>query len=278
MAAKKQSEPTRFLALYDIHIGREYKRSAYAWPKRQELRNTHDLKALKIVRDFAADFQPNIVLLGGDQLNCGPISHWTRSKPRLTEGFRLREEMDILNNEVLLPLEAIVRKTSKEKRRLIWLQGNHEAWIDQYLDENPGLEGLVEPRYYLKLQERGWEFYEQGKIAKIGKINWIHGDNVPNGAHACKRLAGNYRRNIRAGHRHTHEVCTDVTPIDKRDYHTAMYLPALCNTSPAYEKNSSTNHQKGFDYGYTMDDGSFNDYVVIINNNSCIVNGKRYDA
>lgn len=131
MSAKKQSEPTRFLALYDIHVGREYKRSAKIWPKRLELRNTHDLKALKIAREFAADFQPHVVLLGGDQLNCGPISHWNRGKPRLTEGFRLREEMDILNNEVLQPLEAIVKKTNKEKQRLIWLQGNHECFDDK---------------------------------------------------------------------------------------------------------------------------------------------------
>lgn len=278
MAAGKAVEPTRFLALYDIHIGREYKRSANAWPRSQELRNTHDLKALKIVRDFTADFQPHVVLLGGDQLNCGPISHWNKQYPRLTEKFRLREEMDILNREVLRPMEEVVRKTTKNKQRLIWLTGNHEAWIDRYLDENPGLEGLIEPRVYLDLDKRGWEFYEQGKIAKIGKLHWIHGDNVPGGINACRRLAYNYRRNIRAGHRHTYEVATDVTPVDRRDYHTAVYLPALCNTSPAYEKNSSTNHQKGFDYGYTMDDGSFNDYVVIINNNSCIVNGRRYAA
>jgi len=278
--------PYRFVAIFDAHFGQEYKRSAQAWPRRYEKRTTHDPQALNIVRQFMADFLPDVVLLGGDQLNCGPVSHWNKGLPRLTENFRLKDEMDACNELLLKPIDEYVKAAARKRQAAKepspditkhWMTGNHEVWIDMWLDENPGLEGLVEPRAYLNLDQRGWKFYEQGEIARIGKLHYIHGD-VLRGRGSWQKLAHDYRRNLRAGHRHTWECGTDVTPIDRQDYHTVMYLPALANCAPAYEKNASVNHQKGFSYGYYWPDGSFNDYVVIINRGTCTINGKRYCA
>lgn len=268
MAAKIE-EAKRFLGYYDIHMG---------WERvhvrgHVKIRPTHDLRAIQVANAFARDFKPHIFFLGGDQLNCGPISHWNKGRPRLQEGFRLKEEMDLLDRHVLKPIEAL------KPNRIIWLEGNHEVWLNDFLNENPGIEGLVEPKNYLRLEERGWELYSQGEILKIGRMNVIHGDVLRNGRFGsltAKNLVADYRRNMRAGHKHTYEVYTDVTPFDRQDYHTGILIPALAACSPAYGKNSSSNFQKGFHYGYVWPDGTFSDYVAIINKGEVTVNGKRY--
>lgn len=267
------SEAQRFIAAYDIHFG---------WEKKQirdklKVQPTHDLEAVNAMLEFAVDFKPHVFILGGDQLNCGPVSKWLRGAPRLMEGFRLKEEMDLLDRHVLLPVDAIIPSEQKGGRK-IWLEGNHEYWIRRYVDEHPEIEGLVEPGNFLRLAQRKWEYYAQGEVARLGKIHFVHGDSVfPRGCKSgAQKLVSVYRRNVRAGHLHTSEMATDVTPADRSDYHTGIIVPALASCSPAYVKNAPTNFQKGFLFGYVMPDGSFSDYIAIINRGRMIWNGKIY--
>lgn len=162
----------KFIALFDLHFGWERGLERGKWVTRP----THNLPAIRAVMSFAVDFKPDVVVLGGDQLNCGPISHWHKGRPILNEGFRLRTEMDLLDNEVLKPFDRVGRK--------IWIGGNHEAWIDQFIEENPGTQGLLEPDIYLDLEKRGWEIYAAGEIARVGKLYFTHGDIVLRGGYA----------------------------------------------------------------------------------------------
>ena len=260
MSAKIKS----FVALYDLHFGFE----RITTKGKRVLRTLHNLPAIKAATAFIKDFKPDVLILGGDQLNCGPISHWNRGKPRLTEDFRLKAEMDLLDNLILKPFAGIAEK--------VWLDGNHEHWIDQFLDENPGIEGLVEPAEYLRLKERGWQLRSQGEIYKLGKLNFIHGDTVRGRRNVAAKLVSEYRRNIRAGHHHTFEVATDVTPYDRSDFHTGISIPAMSSATPAYTKNAPSNFQQGFLFGWVQPNGCFSDYVVVINKGQFVWNGKVY--
>lgn len=272
MKTKTQQPPTdsgtkRFVALYDIHIGWEWHVSG----GRRSVRNTHNPAALKLALQFVQDFAPDIVILGGDQINCGPVSHWSKGKPRLSESFRLKRELDKLSELVLEPLKAAAVK--------IWLDGNHEAWIEQLVDENPGIEGLVEPRGYLGLAKQGWAHRSQGEMYKLGKLHFVHGDvalKQREYSNPAKVLVQAYNRNIRAGHLHTYSAYTQVTPTDRQDYHTGIVVPALSSRAPYYAKYNPSNFLNGFLYGWVHRDGSFTDYVATINYNRMVVNGKLY--
>lgn len=261
--------PSKFIALFDIHCG---------WEK-QNIRGkkytkaTHSLPALRAAVKFARDFAPDVLILGGDQLNCGPISHWHHGHPLLIEGVRLKDEFELLEEEVLTPLQKV--------RRKIWHDGNHEQWIYDHVEANPSLEGLVEPKNYLKLEKRGYEIYSQGEVSSLGKLHFVHGDVVlrrGGGVNPARTLVNAYRRNIRGGHVHTYAAHIETTAVDIQDYHSGIIVPSLSSRNPTYAKSCPNNSLNGFLYGYVWPTGDFSDEVVIINKGICTVNGIRYDG
>jgi hypothetical protein len=262
-----KNEAKKFLALYDLHFGWERGLVRGKWTDRLAC----NIRAIGATVKFIYDFQPDIVILGGDQLNCGPISHWHQGKPILDETFRLKDEMDQLDGVILKLFDKVGRK--------IWLDGNHEAWINDFVASNPGVRGLVEPINYLKLEKRGWEYYSQGEVAKVGKLNFVHGDVVlsrGSSVNPARTLVNAYRRNVRAGHIHSYSAFTQKNAIDSQDWHSAIVIPSLSNVEPFWNKNRPANFVNGFLYGYVYPDGHFSDQVVLINNNEFTLGGKRY--
>ena len=267
------SKSTKFLALFDLHFG-------YEWGWKAGVRKilpAFAKDAIQAVMDFAKDFRPTAVILGGDQLNFGPISHWNRGLPRITEGLRLKEEMDELDEVVLKPLDKIVGKGLK-----YWMDGNHEVWMRRFVDENPGLEGLVEPSAYLRLKQRGWQLFSQGEVSRLGKLYFVHGDVLfgrrsYSTVNPARLLVNTFHRNIRAGHLHTYSVATEISPADRYDYHTGIVVPSLSSRTPYYVHYNPTNHMHGFLCGVVYPDGFFTDQVVVVNRGSFYsMEGKKY--
>ena len=259
-----------FLALFDIHAGWEKARVR----GQHVIRPTHNLAALRATMKFAVDLQPDIFILGGDQLNCGPVSRWHKGRPRIDSGFRLKDEMDLLWNEVIVPVENDLSCSEK-----VWMYGNHEHWIELWLDEQPAIEGLIEPHNYYELDARGWQIYDQGEIYKAGKLHFIHGDTMRGVASTVAyRAAALYRRNLRMGHFHTEATGTDKTPVDAQDFHTCKIIPALSRRGPTYMKNAPDNFMQGFLMGEIYPSGDFQDSVIIINKDRFHMNGKLYDG
>ena len=257
----------KFVALFDLHVGYENGREAGNWGRK----TCHNKAAIKNVLNFINDFAPDTLILGGDQLQVGAISHWNRGKPRFAEGLNLKRDMEELYSLVMEPLAPIARK--------VWHDGNHEQWAHDLVAETPGLEGLVEPTEYLKLKEIGYEVYSQGEISSIGKLHFVHGDTVlgrGTGANPARTLVNAYRRNIRSGHLHTYSAAIEQTAVDAKDFHSGIVVPSLSHRNPYWIKNNSNCFMQGFLYGYVWADGSFNDYVVVVNNDIFTVNGKKY--
>jgi|SRR5579871_296826 len=258
----------KFVALYDMHFGWERGLVKGKWVEKLAC----NIKAIGVVKKFINDFKPDILILGGDQLNCGPVSHWHQGKPILSEKFRLKDEMDQLNQVILKPYDNIPKK--------IWLDGNHEAWITDFISANPGIQGLVEPVNYLNLEKRGWDIYSQGEVARVGKLNFVHGDVVLRQAstvNPARTLLGAYHRNIRAGHIHSYSAAVQKTAVDSQDWHSAIVVPSLSVIEPFWVKNRPVNFVNGFLYGYVYPDGSFTDQVVLINKNQFTLGGKKYE-
>lgn len=263
----------RGMAVFDLHFGWERGHSGGQWV----VRPTFAEEAIRKCVSFARDYKPEILVLGGDQLNCGPISHWNYGKPKLTEDFRLREEMEALNDIFLGPMEAIVPKKPGSR---IWHDGNHEAWILDHVATFPGVDGLVEPQNFLHLEKRGWTLRSQGELSNIGKLYFTHGDGVFKGsgpANPAQKLLNAYHRNIRAGHLHTLYAATEEMAIDSRDFHTAIVLPSMSTRAPFYVKGAPTKSINGFlVFEVDLSTGNFNDAVIIVGPDGFQWNGKKY--
>lgn len=209
---------------------------------------------------FMKDFQPNYLIQGGDQLDLGVIAHWNRGKPRLTENGRLYQDYETYN-QVLDQREKVLKSLEKH----YMLEGNHEFWIQQLLDESPMYEGILEIQRNLNLNSRGIKWIEARKHIAIGKLNFIHGDYkegyLP--IYAAKAIAAIYGRSVVYGHQHFNQVYSAQTPFDSRPYQV-WGVGCLCNLNPGWKRNSPAAWLNSFGIGYIHDDGNFDFQVINI--------------
>jgi hypothetical protein len=229
--------------------------------------STHDPKAIKAVLSFLADFKPHTIILGGDVLDCGLISHHSKGKPGRKEGFRLLADAKECRANVILPLEGLATD-------LRFIEGNHEDWLNDMVEEDPALEGLVDIRSLLHLEK--WTFIPQGKGTSLGKLHFIHGDQiVGGGANKAQKAVADYERSVRFGHFHTYQAFTKTSAMDLHPK-TGVAVPGLCRNGLAYAKGAPSRVLQGFGWGYVEDGGNYTDYVSIIVKGSFVALGKRY--
>jgi len=72
------------------------------------------------------------------------------------------------------------------------------------------------------------------------------------------------------------QAYTQSSNIDIEDYHIAISCPCWCNRAEGYARNRPNAHVNGFQVGYVEKDGSFEDYIVVINKNWFRAEGKNY--
>jgi hypothetical protein len=259
--SKSESKIIKFVAGFDVHYGYERK-NRHKTP-------LHDWQALEPFLRFVEDFKPDVFIAGGDWLDCGAVSHHNHNKPGKTEGLRIADDAKELRSLVLDRIEA-----ASPKR--IYLKANHEAWLDDISEAIPGLEGLLDVEKLLGLDK--WSVVQQGDYFKLGKLVFIHGDQIRASEYAAKNAVLAYEQNIRMGHLHTLQVYTKTSAMHIEQGRTGMVVPCLCSKRPSYLNESPNKWLQGFLYGYMQQDGNFNDYPVIITKGQCVVNGKQYSA
>lgn len=248
----------KFVALYDLHYGYERK-SGHKMP-------LHDQKALDAVLEFIDDFEPDHIVLGGDMLDCGCISHHNHGKPGAVEGFRLLGDAKEMREAVIKPLEAY-------DAELTYIVGNHEDWLTDLSDMIPALEGIVGLKPLLELGDK-WKIVEQGDSHKIGKLIFIHGDQIKGGENAAKNAVMAYERNIRLGHFHCYQTYSKTSASDMHG-HTGVVVPCLCKKAPRYGGGAPNKWMQGFNWGY-IGENCFSDYVSIIVNGKFFALDKEY--
>lgn len=254
----------RFAACFDLHWGYESK-GGHKKP-------LHDPRAWAVTLKFLADFKPQDFFFGGDILDCGAISHHNHGKPRKTEGFRLLRDAEECRAEVIEPIEALLPRDGRK----VFIVGNHEDWIEDLLDEDPALEGLISIRDLLKLQK--WETVEQGRGVAYGKLYFIHGDTIRGGEHCAKKAVLDYERNVRFGHHHTYQVFTKVSPVENEVARTGIAVPCLCSKDVGYMERIPNKWVQGFLYGYMTERGPFGEHIAVIINGQLVTNGRVYRA
>lgn len=216
------------------------------------------------IRDFIKDWQPDIIILLGDFLNLDCVSHWIKDKKRLVEGQRLKQEYALGNYELNLI------KESAPEAKIVYCIGNHSDWIEQYLDKHPEMEGLIELKDHIKGVD---EWVELNKLYKVGKLYYTHG-LYTNEFHAKKTVMA-LGCSVLYGHEHGMQSYGMVSPQNKQG-HIAKSIGCLCKDILPYMKNKPNKWINGFNYAYIRQDGSFNDYTVVITNNHFTAEGKTY--
>ena len=253
----------KYIFATDLHFGWERKHG-HKVP-------LHDAKALRAMLAFAKDFKPDVFILGGDTLDCSVVSHHNHGKPGATEGLKLIEDAKEGRKAIIDPIERLMGP----KGKLIYIIGNHEDWLTDLTDKIPALEGLLNVRTLLHLSDR-WKIVPNGEAYSLGKVTFIHGDQLSGGEHVAKAAVISYERNVRFGHFHCFQTYCKSSAVDYKNGKTGIAVPCLCGKNPAYTAGSPNRWMQGFLYGYSEDNGNFSDSVVVILDGKCIVGGKIY--
>jgi hypothetical protein len=252
-------KPELYVAVYDLHHP-EYHRPT-----------------ITALFDFLTHNKVSGFIFGGDQFNNDCISHHTKNKPlyRLRNAFKKDE--DTFRAEILNPLEKLLPEGCEK----VWIEGNHERFEDDLVEEQPELEGLVDRVHNLKLEEKGWQIVSLGRVFKHGHLSFLHGEwltGIGNqaGAFPSKKLVEVMAGNAVAGHTHTAQSFTRISPVDQDEKWMGWIAPCACNVNPAYLRNRPTAWLNGFVIVEFMPGGNFNCYPIVVSKGQFAYGGRIY--
>jgi hypothetical protein len=235
----------------------------------------HDRPSVAAVFDFIDRNRKLIhgVILLGDQANMECISRHTVGLPGLRKSGGFQEEIDILDREIMQPIEKMLPKATK-----VFLQGNHDGgWLDLFLEKSPEFKGCLSWPRLLRLDERGWINVPQGETFSIGPLVTMHGDQLSTGVNTAKKAVEAFCSSTLSGHIHQYTAATKCSQVKQRDRWVSITLPCLTTLSPGYGKGKPNAHTRGFGIVESFWGGKlFNVYVPIISEGKFCFGGKVY--
>lgn len=258
-----QKEIKKFVAVGDLHVGWEKNTAGKLVP-------THNITAWDAFEEFVEDYQPDIFLLMGDVLHAGEISHWERNKKLATEGRKLSRAIKCFKESYLDELWL------PEHCQKIFVEGNHDKWIRDIAEDYPGLEGLLDPADLYGLRAEGWECHPMGTTIRLGKLDFIHGENILLRGDYAYNAVVDRERSVRIWHTHSYKAATKNSSVDAKEVKTGVCVPGMCNRAPSYGGKAPNKWSHGFLYGCLAPNGYFTDQVVMITDRGFWLNGKQY--
>ena len=228
--------------------------------------------AVKSVLHLMDDIKFDGFVVLGDFMDMSPISHWLKNKRKTLENKRMITDY-IEGNRLLDEFDKRL-PTSCDKR---FFYGNHEEWYHQLIEEYPALEGLLDPKIELKLEERGYKVYDKlNHIERIGRLSFTHG--IYHAQNFIKKHIDELKTNVIIGHLHTPRLRFASSPA--REIAIAGYsVGALCDLSPSYMKNRPNSWVHGFAIVYFYENSSYFDVdLKRIVKGKFIFNGTLYDG
>lgn len=161
-----------------------------------------DHQAVRCFLEFAKWYRPHVHMILGDFVDCEGLSHWD---PIELEPRRMVPEM--LAGRKLL---KSIRENTPDVSTRIFLEGNHENWIEQALCRMPemfdGLQELgieISIKSLLALDEFEYNLFPLNHLVQIGNAHFTHG--IFTSTHHAKKHLDTFKCNIYYGHLHDNQ-------------------------------------------------------------------------
>lgn len=224
------------------------------------------------VLDFLKQNKVDGFVWGGDQLDLSEISHHTKGKSIHRPRGAMARNLRGFDKYGLSKVEALL---SPEAAR-IWITGNHERFLQDLLDEQPELEGMLSIEGHLRLKERGWKVIPLGGHYELGHLTAIHGETVGGGMNPAKKAVEIWCASVVMGHHHTSQAYTKASPVHKKKKWTATVLPCLSTVAPTYGRGRANTWLNGVGIAEVRSSRDFNLYTAIITDGQFSYGGKVY--
>jgi predicted phosphodiesterase len=224
----------------------------------------YDAPTFNAILDFIKQSKPDFCILLGDQLDLESISHWSQGKPLFRPVGGLKSDLDGFKSKILDPLQSALPRTCKK----VWLEGNHERFITDLIEQQPELQGIVDHISYLKLHERGWQVIPLNGSFKLGKLTLIHGNQLQGGMgyignQPSKKAVDIYATSVLCGHTHSAQSYTRVSPADQHQKWAGYISPVAGNQNPRFMRNKPNANTTGLSIVELRPNGNFNCYLCL---------------
>lgn len=233
----------------------------------------HDIKAYNLMIQILKDLKPSEIVLMGDYADFYCVSSHAKD-PRV---FNLLtdEVEDVLNG-----LDELDKEFPDATK--IFIEGNHEYRLERYLvDKAPALFGVTDTEHLLKLRSRpGWKFkpYSPHQAHKVLGSHLI-ARHEPLGTTA-KATAGKALCSLVYGHIHRIEE-SHIVGLDDTN-HVSFSVGWLGNKYNKVFHYVKTHWQWQLGFGLVWVDQKtgyfYHQKIHILDNYTCVVNGKLYKA
>ena len=166
-------------------------------------------------------------------------------------------------------IDKVLDKVGCKKKYLA--MGNHDAWYNQFVEENPYLEQYT-PENLFKIKERGYKWYPYGELFKVegSKLYAYHGGHYSSVSHS-RQTVMHLGCNVIYGHVHD---CQRSVMQHISGTHIAQSMGCLCKIKKDFLKGRKVNwtHNVGIVDFFT--DGWFNLITLDIHNGTTTWNNE----
>ncbi len=225
-----------------------------------------DKKAINVALQIAKWYKPDQIIILGDFLDCGPVSHWNKQNLRARQTMNMADDFAVANK--------YLDQIQKICKNVVYIRGNHEKWLDDAMDESPELAGLLDLDVNLHFKERKIKDVPFNGVYSLGHVSFTHGLYTTTN-HALKHVQ-NFGRSIVYGHLHDVQLAIRVSPIDVEDKHMGLSLGCLAAINPRFMRNRPNNWQHCVGVGMIRKDGNFNIDPVIISRGAASYAGRTF--
>lgn len=233
-----------------------------------------------VLNQYVADHRWDGIINLGDYIDYEGISRWVADAPRKYMHSRIKLSLEVARSLLERQVDLVrYGKNGNPNCKYIYIEGNHENRIEQFLDTFPQFEGMLEVEKTLDLFNLGIQWVpfwtDPRKVFRKGKASFIHGNYI-NQYHAAKHVR-QYGTNVFYGHTHTvqeHSLLLggNTTAI------TGKSLGCLCDPSKMeYIRGKPTDWVQAFSTFFFLPNGNFTEYTTKIFNHTFVSpDGKLY--
>lgn len=231
-----------------------------------------DTDHLKWAGQYAADKQPDVIVMIGDWWDMESLSSYDRG----TKGFEGRrytkdiEAGNVAMDKFMAPILRKQKQMRKAKKkvwnpRLVFTLGNHEHRIERAVNEDPKLDGLLSYSDF-NLEKYGWEVYPFLEPVVIDGIAYCHyftsgvmGRPVSN----PKLMLSKKFMSCTMGHVQDRDIAFARKADGKRV--TGLFAGIYYQHDESYLNSQTNGSWSGLWYKHEVDDGSYDEMPVSIN-------------
>ena len=175
----------------------------------------------------------------GDLADWDSLNQHNSGQPRLLEGKRLKDDFDAAN-DFLDEVQNLIPDYTQ-------VEGNHEHWVQRFIDRNPAVEGLLSVESGLKFSTRGVKYVRywtnKARVLQFGKAGFGHG--FKSAKHHASLHGLHHLQNFFYGHVHANQRHATAR-IGKQKHFIAESIHCLCDVDRDWTMGDPNAWTNGF--------------------------------